>query len=278
MCCRENSRAAVAHAPASWPRTWPCRSTAPVAPACHFRFPKKVSVSRRQTLPVRRPRKISRSAPGWRPSHRTLSRHVASWNSASLSVLFRQRQIGFALDPVTRRSLYQLDHIDFFITDPGYHAEILAEMVAYLHAMYRAIRRLNDRPRLFAARQRADHLERVQRKFFERFLAPVQVRTRPAATRLGTRGSDILRRERIRQGVRFIGEHLVRLDLRWRFDPRLSVGMRTLGEFPQIVEAVAAATDKHDRQQYCRPRSLTASHAYFPPGFAGVLLAPPSSR
>src|SRR4029079_12067226 len=120
-----------------------------------------------------------------------------AWSSLSFPFtgFFQKRQHALPLGPIAGAVLNDFLELDLALGHIRYEAEVLAHVVALLHAVQRLVR-AHDRVRVLALRKRADHLQLLQRERLEGFLAPVEVGCDAAAPAF-LRRRELARLERV---------------------------------------------------------------------------------
>src|SRR3954463_5188186 len=100
----------------------------------------------------------------------------------SLGLLLEQLQTASTLGPGAGRRI-----LDYFLeshrrfADRSNDTEILAQIVSKFHPIEIIVGGFDQREANLLLLKRADHLKAFQRERLKRFLAPVQIRPRPAA-------------------------------------------------------------------------------------------------
>src|SRR5450631_3208869 len=180
---------------------------------------------------------------------------MARGSSASLLSLFRLRELDRArsLCPVPGTVLHKFLKPNLSVANVDDNAEVLPHVIAYLDLIHVLFGRAHQSKSALAPLQRSDHLQRLERKRFQRLLAAIEIRRKLAAT---FDRFDLARLERIGQIERVVGEGLVRLDLRQRVELAFHAFALLLHPFAQVLVAFAAASgdEKHETAAYERAR------------------------
>src|SRR5437763_15582763 len=117
------------------------------------------------------PRARSRGRRATRPAVRVMGCGASLSLFLPFAGFLEQRQRALPLGPVAGAVLYDFLQLDLAFRHVGDQAEVLSHVVALLHAVQRLVGAY-QRVHLVALRERAHHLQLLEREGLQRLLAP----------------------------------------------------------------------------------------------------------